>query len=95
MGERERVEILKMMCDKEKSKKLLLKYHLPLGLFAGVLFGYLVPAPGEFLSDLDSGFYGMVRNTQKSLSYDVYNRRRDSFLQKWITISTLSLSLSF
>eukprot|EP00938_MAST-03A_sp_MAST-3A-sp1_P003603 g3603.t1 len=48
-----------MMCDREKSKKLLLKYHLPLGLFAGVLFGYLVPAPGEFLSDLDSGFYGM------------------------------------
>ena len=63
-----------MMCDEEKSKKLLLKYHLPLGLFAGVLFGYLVPAPGEFLSDLDSGFYGMVRNTQKSQLDDLFNR---------------------
>ena len=61
-----------MMCDREKSKKLLLKYHLPLGLFAGVLFGYLVPAPGEFLSDLDSGFYGMVRNTQKSQLDDLF-----------------------
>ena len=43
----------------DRIRKILLKYHLPLGLFAGVLFGYLVPTPGEFLSDLDSGFYGM------------------------------------
>jgi solute carrier family 10 (sodium/bile acid cotransporter), member 7 len=45
--------------DMKQVKKLLLKYHLPLGLFVGVLFGYLVPKPGEFLADLDSGFYGM------------------------------------
>ncbi len=40
-------------------RKYLLKYHLPLGLFIGVILGYLYSKPGEFLSDLDSGFYGM------------------------------------
>jgi len=39
--------------------KYLLKYHLPLGLLIGVLFGYGVPAPGKALSDFDTGLYGM------------------------------------
>ena len=39
--------------------RMLLKYHLPIGLFCGVLFGYLVPDPGQECASIDSGFYGM------------------------------------